>query len=197
MQNKINYDAVMLETIKNLKDKPKLLLHSCCAPCSSSVLEKLAEHFEVTVFYYNPNIYPEEEYEIRKNEQKRFLKEKQIPFIEGDYIPKNYYSAIKGLENEQEGGKRCYKCYEMRMEKTAKKAKDEGFEYFCTTLSVSPHKNSEYVNKIGKELSEKYNIKFLFSDFKKRNGFLRSTQISKEYNFYRQKYCGCIFSINK
>ncbi|MBQ7307186.1 MAG: epoxyqueuosine reductase QueH [Clostridia bacterium] len=196
MIQKINYDLIMQQIIKGLNHKPKLLLHSCCAPCSSSVIERLREYFDVTVYYYNPNVYPTEEYEIRKTEQKNYLEKIDIPFIEGEYSKLDFYDSVLGLENELEGGKRCYSCYKFRMKSCAKKAKDLNFEYFCTTLSVSPHKNSTYINEIGKNLEEEYNIKFLFSDFKKRQGFLRSLALSKENNFYRQNYCGCEYSMN-
>lgn len=196
--NKINYDLIMQNTIKNFNGKkPSLLLHSCCAPCSSSVIERIKDFFSITVFYYNPNIFPEQEYIIRKEEQIKYLKSIGIPYIEGDYDKNSFYNAIEGLECEKEGGKRCYACYNFRMEKTAIKGKELNFDYFCTTLSVSPHKNSQYVNDIGSMLQEKYNIKFLHSDFKKRQGFLRSTQLSKENNFYRQNYCGCEYGIRK
>lgn len=193
---KINYDLVMQETIKKLDGKkPDLLLHSCCAPCSSSVIERLKDNFNLVVYYYNPNIFPNSEYIIRKEEQKRYLESLNIPFIEGNYDKQSFYDAIEGLENELEGGKRCYECYKFRMNSCAKLCKDMNFEYFCTTLSVSPHKNSTYINEIGEELENKYGVKFLHSDFKKRQGFLRSTQISREQNFYRQNYCGCEYSI--
>ena len=194
---KTNYDIVMQNIIKNLTYKPSLLLHSCCAPCSSSVIEKLKDYFNLTVFYYNPNIYPEQEYIIRRDEQKNYLAKLGINFLEGDYNKSDYYNMINGFEGEPEGGSRCYKCYLLRMEKCAIMAKNMNFDYFCTTLSVSPHKNSTYVNEIGEFLQNKYNIKFLFSDFKKRQGFLRSTELSKQNNFYRQNYCGCEFSLRK
>lgn len=197
MEQKINYDLMMIKIIEKLDYKPNLLLHSCCAPCSSSVIERLKDHFNVTIYYYNPNIYPKEEYEIRKNEQKKFLEQLNIPLIEGDYNKENFYQSVMGMEAEVEGGKRCYICYKMRMEGCAKLAKNLKFDYFCTTLSVSPYKNSNYINEIGEALENEYGVKFLYSDFKKRQGFLRSTILSKEYNFYRQKYCGCEFSIKK
>lgn len=192
--NKINYYLKMLEIIKGLTYKPKLLLHSCCAPCSSSVIETLLPYFDITVLYYNPNIYPLEEYEKRLNEQKRFLNKLKINLIELDYNESEFLTKIKGLENEKEGGNRCYNCYYLRMEKTAQVAKEKQFDYFCTTLSVSPHKNSQFINEIGEILQKEYGIAFLFSDFKKNNGYLRSLTISKEENFYRQAYCGCKYS---
>ncbi len=191
---KTDYNKLMHDQINELKHKPKLLLHSCCAPCSSSVLEKIKEFFEITVVYYNPNIHPEEEYLKRKAEQIRLLKELKIGFLDCDYNPEEYFSFVKGLENEKEGGARCNKCFHLRLEKVACLAKDNGFDFFGTTLTVSPHKNAEIINKIGEKLQEKYNINFLYSDFKKENGYLNSIKLSKEYNLYRQNYCGCKFS---
>lgn len=196
---KINYQLELDKTIKNITEKnirPKLLLHSCCAPCSSYVLEYLTNFFDITVFYYNPNISPEKEYRHRVEEQKRLISEMcpDVKFIEGNYEPKKFYEMSKGLENEPERGARCLKCYRMRLEKTAEIAKNNGFDFFTTTLSISPQKDSSVLNKIGKDLSEKYNIPYLFSDFKKRNGYKRSIELSAEYNLYRQNFCGCIFS---
>ena len=181
----MNYNEKMKEIIKSLDfKKPKLLLHSCCAPCSSSVIEKTSNHFDITVLYYNPNIYPFEEYEIRKNEQKRFLESLNIPLIEGDYIDSEFYNAVLGYENCAEGGDRCYRCYLLRMRKTVEMAKEKGFDYFCTTLSVSPHKNSVYINQIGEQLEKEYGVRFLYSDFMNEYGYFRSIQISKERNFW-------------
>lgn len=196
---KINYQLELDKTIKNITEKnicPKLLLHSCCAPCSSYVLEYLTKFFDITVFYYNPNISPEKEYRHRVEEQKRLISEMcpDVKFIEGNYEPQKFYEMSKGLENEPERGARCLKCYRMRLEKTAEIAKNNGFDFFTTTLSISPQKDSSVLNKIGKDLSEKYNIPYLFSDFKKRNGYKRSIELSAEYNLYRQNFCGCIFS---
>ncbi|MBE7051749.1 MAG: HAD family hydrolase [Ruminococcaceae bacterium] len=184
----------------NINSKPSLLLHSCCAPCSSSVLEMLCEHFEVTVFYYNPNIFPESEYEKRLNEQKRFCKEfsnqnRTIGFLASEYCSEDFESASKELENVPEGGKRCTQCYRLRLEKTAMMAFEKGFDYFASTLSVSPLKDAKRLNAIGEELSKKYGTKYLVSDFKKQNGYKRSTELSKQYNMYRQDFCGCKYSL--
>lgn len=177
---------------------PSLLLHSCCAPCSSYTLEYLSQFFKITVFYYNPNIYPEEEFFKRVEEQKRLIGELPakypISFIEGNYDPKEFYGVTKGLEREPEGGARCTECFRLRLEKTAILSKEMGFDFFTTTLTISPLKDAQRLNAIGVEMAEKYGIKFLPSDFKKRGGYQRSIQLSKEYNLYRQNYCGCIFS---
>lgn len=177
---------------------PKLLIHSCCAPCSSYVLEYLANYFEITIYYYNPNIYPEEEYGRRVLEQQRFIIEKplssKVHFIAGEYHPEDYYRKVKGLEEEEEGGKRCFVCYEFRLREAAKLASEMGFEYFTTTLSISPYKNAEKLNDIGEKIAKEYGISYLPSDFKKKNGYKRSVELSNEYNLYRQDYCGCIFS---
>lgn len=185
------------EYLKNLKTKPSLLLHSCCGPCSTSVLELLTKYFKVDVYYYNPNIYPESEYLKRKNEQERLLNtiEENINFIEGEYDTENYNNFIKGLEGEKEGGLRCNKCIAYRMEKACKYAKDHKYDFFTTTLSVSPHKNSKMINEIGYSLEKEYSIPYLYSDFKKKDGYKRSITLSKKYNLYRQDYCGCKYSI--
>lgn len=182
----------MNEILSNIdiNKKPKLLLHSCCAPCSSSVIERLQDYFDITVFYFNPNIMPREEYEKRRDEQTNFLKTKNIPFIEGDYDNKLYYDAIIGFENLGEKTMRCYKCYELRINETFEKAKDMQFDYYATTLTVSPHKLEKWVNGIGERLQND-KVKYLVSDFKKDNGYLRSIELSKIYDFYRQMYCGC------
>lgn len=189
----------MEETLANLKGKPKLLLHACCGVCSSSVLERLYPFFDITLLYYNPNIYPEEEYFKRFDALKEIvLKMKiKVKIIEIGYESKEFKSLAKGLENEKEGGERCTKCFYLRLEKTAKLAQKYNFEYFSTTLSVSPYKNSEKLNKIGKVLSEKYNIKYLYSDFKKKEGYKRSSELANKYNIYRQHYCGCKYSLNE
>ncbi|MGN0497968.1 MAG: epoxyqueuosine reductase QueH [Acutalibacteraceae bacterium] len=199
--NKVNFQREMdalLEKNKSLGLVPKLLLHSCCAPCSSYVIEYLSDYFEITVFYYNPNLYPDDEYEIRSGEQKRFISEFKskypLSYLDAEFIPNEFYSRVKGLENEKEGGKRCEKCFELRLEKTAALAKEKDFDYFATTLTISPLKNAALINKIGSELSEKYGVRYLASDFKKKNGFKRSTELSRQYNLYRQDYCGCVFS---
>lgn len=194
----MNYDNLMQDQIKEIKEGTELLLHACCAPCSSAVLERIANHFQVTIFYYNPNIGDEDEYKKRSQEIKKFLKQfktkYKISLIEGNYEPTKFYDMAKGLETSEERGPRCYKCYKLRLEETAKVADIKGFEYFCTTLTLSPHKNSSWINEIGKELNSKYNSTYLYSDFKKREGYKRSIELSKEYNLYRQDYCGCIYS---
>ena len=196
---KTNYNQIMEETLANLKGKPKLLLHACCGVCSSSVLERLYPFFDITLLYYNPNIYPEEEYFKRFDALKEIvLKMKiKVKIIEIGYESKEFKSLAKGLENEKEGGERCTKCFYLRLEKTAKLAQKYNFEYFSTTLSVSPYKNSEKLNKIGKVLSEKYNIKYLYSDFKKKEGYKRSSELANKYNIYSQHYCGCEYSLNE
>ena len=195
---KTNYQLILDNIIENLDGPKRLLIHSCCAPCSSCVLEILAKHFYVTVFYYNPNIEPKEEYEKRKNEQIKFLKafktKYPIEMIDSDYENDRFHEVIKGLEGEPEGGARCPKCFMLRLEETAKKAKELGFDYFGTTLTVSPHKNSQVLNEIGALLEQKYNIKYLYSDFKKREGYKRSIELCNLYNIYRQCYCGCLYS---
>lgn len=197
---KTDYNKEMekiLEKIENENACPRLLLHTCCAPCSTAVIKRLANYFKITVFYYNPNISPKEEYEKRKEEQKRFIKEsalKNITLLDCDYENELFTQIAKGLEQEKEGGKRCPKCFNLRLEKTAKKAKEENFDYFGTSLTVSPYKNAEILNKIGKMLEEKYQVTFLPSDFKKKNGYKESIELSKKYHLYRQDYCGCIFS---
>lgn len=180
---------------------PRLLLHSCCAPCSSYVIEYLSQFFSLTVFYYNPNISREEEYKKRVQEQKRFIQEfpakNKVDFIEGDYDTDSFYSTVKGLEKCKEGGERCFKCYELRLRKTAQLAKELSFDYFTTTLSISPLKNSVKLNEIGQQLGEEFEVPYLLSNFKKKEGYKRSIQLSKEYNLYRQNYCGCIYSQNQ
>lgn len=197
----INYQKEFEKVAKEnqaLGIKPSVLLHSCCAPCSTACLERLTEFFCVTVFYYNPNIYPETEYSHRVSEQKRLIRqmygENEVNFIEGEFDPKKFYTAVKGLENEPEGGLRCFECYRLRLRETAQTAKENGFEYFTTTLTLSPLKNSAKLNEIGQEIARQCGVKFLPSDFKKKNGFLRSTELSRQYDLYRQNYCGCVFS---
>ena len=192
----MNYHNEMLEIINNLDYRPKLLLHSCCGPCSTTVLSFLESFFDIIVYYYNPNIEPIEEYEKRKNEQIRFIKEfnkPSITFLEGLYENDKFRECSQGLESELEGGARCVSCFKLRLEETALKAKELNCDCFGTTLTVSPHKNSKIINEIGKHLEEKYNIKFLYSDFKKKDGYKKSIILSKEYNLYRQDYCGCLF----
>ncbi|MCR5668499.1 MAG: epoxyqueuosine reductase QueH [Lachnospiraceae bacterium] len=177
---------------------PTLLLHSCCAPCSSYVLEYLSKYFSITDFYYNPNISPEGEYRRRTDEMERFIKEfpvvHEVTFLEGNYDPERFFSEVKGLEQEPEGGERCKVCFRMRLEEAAKMAKELGMDYFATTLTISPMKNAALLNQIGEEVAEIYGVTYLPSDFKKKNGFKRSTELSKEYDLYRQDYCGCVFS---
>ena len=175
-----------------------LFLHSCCAPCSSYCLEYLADFFDITVFYFNPNISPKEEYQKRVLEQIRLIGElpvaHKVSFVEGEYHPEVFFDMAKGLEKVPEGGERCFRCYELRLREAAMEAKARGFDYFTTTLSISPHKNAAKLNEIGFRLQEEYQIAFLPSDFKKRNGYKRSIELSKDYNLYRQDYCGCVFS---
>ncbi len=199
---KINYQKQLDKIISNLEGRvPSLLLHSCCAPCSSYCIEYLSQYFSITVLYYNPNIYPEAEYEKRKAEQKRLINELKtkypVKMLDCDFEKEKFYSAVKGLETVREGGERCFVCYRLRLEKAADLAKENGFEYFTTTLTISPLKNAQKINEIGEELSREYGVKFLPSDFKKKEGYKRSIELSREYNLYRQNYCGCIFSQNK
>lgn len=193
-----NYQLETDRVIKSLDHAPTLFLHACCAPCSSYVLEYLAEHFNITVFFYNPNITEKDEYEKRKNELKRLILEKPfrypVKMIDGDYSPDLFFAMAKGKEHIPEGGERCFLCYEMRLRETARLAKELKFEYFCTTLSVSPHKNAAKLNELGEILSKEYYVPYLCSDFKKRNGYKRSIELSAEYGLYRQNYCGCVYS---
>lgn len=198
---KQNYQLLMEQEIeKNIKlnKKPTLLLHCCCAPCSSYVLETINNYFDITVLYYNPNISPVEEFNKRYNELKKLVKETnledKIKFLEVEYNNEEFEEIAKGLENEPEGGARCTKCYYLRLEMTARIAKEHNFDYFTTTLSISPYKDAEKLNKIGEVLEKKYNIKHLYADFKKKNGYKRSIELSKIYGLYRQDYCGCRFS---
>lgn len=198
---KKNYSDILeseIECIKKKKVHPKLLLHSCCAPCSSYVIEYLTNYFDISIFYYNPNISPKSEYIKRKNEQIKFIKEfnnvNKLEITYCDYDNDIYEENIKGLENEPERGNRCTVCFKLRLDKTAKEAKKGKYDYFGTTLTLSPYKNAELINEIGLELERKYNIKYLESDFKKKNGYKRSIELSKEYNLYRQNYCGCKYS---
>ena len=200
VDQKINYQKKLDKIISEISEKnstPTLLLHSCCAPCSSYVLTYLAEYFKITVFYYNPNIYPESEYNYRVNEVKRLIEElpvkNKISFVEGEYDPNLFFETVKGLENEEEGGERCFKCYELRIKEAAEIAKSDGFDYYTTTLSISPHKNAEKLNEIGERYADE-KTRHLPSDFKKKNGFKESVRLSEKYNLYRQNYCGCVFS---
>lgn len=199
--NKRNFQKEMDKLIEqNLKDgiTPSLLLHSCCAPCSSYVLEYLSQFFNITVLYYNPNISPKDEYLYRLQEEKRLISEMNfknpVKILDCDYNADEFFTVAKGLEKEPEGGKRCEKCFDLRLDFTAKTAKENKFDYFATTLTISPLKNANLINQIGESLAEKYNVKYLSSDFKKKEGYKRSIILSKEYNLYRQNYCGCIYS---
>ena len=199
--NQRNFQKELDKFVLKLQEEkkvPTILLHSCCAPCSSHCIEYLSQYFRVTVFYYNPNISYEEEYRKRVEEEKRFISEfptkYPVEFIEGDYDTSKFYDMAKGLEKCPEGGERCFKCYELRLRETAKLAKEKGFDYFTTTLSISPLKSSLKLNEIGLKLEEEYGMKYLLSDFKKKNGYKRSIELSKEYNLYRQNFCGCVYS---
>lgn len=195
----MNYSNLLENKIAEIKakgEKPRLLLHACCAPCSSYVLEYLREYFDITLYFYNPNIFPEKEYIFRQAELIRLVGEMGLPItvVSEKYSPEEFFEVSKGLEKEPEGGERCFKCYRLRLLKTAEYAKKNGFQFFTTTLSISPYKNAEKLNEIGGELGEKFEIDYLYSDFKKKNGYKRSIELSKQYNLYRQDYCGCIFS---
>lgn len=197
----MNYNQKMEEIIKMHQAKnevPTLLLHCCCAPCSSAVLEKLASFFKITVLYYNPNITKAAEYQKRIDELKRFIKEYptkyKVEWMKTTYQPELFFEKTKGLENEKEGGKRCFVCYHLRLEETASLAKEKHFDYFTTTLSISPHKNATWLNEIGEKLALDLNIGYLYADFKKKEGYKRSIVLSKEYHLYRQEYCGCSYS---
>lgn len=196
---KKNYSLQLEKTLESLAGaRPRLLLHSCCGPCSSYVLEYLSPYFDITVFYYNPNISPEAEFRFRAKEQQRLLAEMPlaapVSFLLGEYEPEKFHALAKGHEAEPEGGARCFSCYHLRLSRTAEAAAKGGFGYFTTTLSISPHKNAEVLNAIGRKLAEEYGVPYLFSDFKKKNGYRRSCQLSQEYGLYRQDYCGCIYS---
>lgn len=198
----MNYQKELDKTLEKLTKEervPKLLLHSCCAPCSSYVLEYLSQYFEITVFYYNPNIYPESEYTKRIWEQQKLIDElpakHPISFMAGPYDKERFYEMASGLEHVKEGGARCMKCYELRLREAAKIAKNAGFDYFTTTLSISPLKKAERLNEIGQRLGEEYEVEYLLSDFKKKNGYKRSIELSKIYGLYRQDYCGCELSM--
>lgn len=201
MKPKINYQIEMEKELRGLEVRgcrPRLVLHSCCAPCSSAVLERLHQAFELIVFYYNPNISPEAEFRHRADEQKRLVQ--QMPLrddvcvVEGEYDPENFYRAVQGYEDAPEGGERCGICFEMRLRKTAEYARRIGAEYFTTTLSISPLKDAARLNAIGGALAEEFGLHYLFSDFKKKDGYRRSCVLSEEYGLYRQDFCGCVFS---
>lgn len=197
----VNYERLLDELIRRLEksgEVPTLFLHCCCAPCSSYVLEYLSKYFRITTFYYNPNIFPQEEYAHRVAELKRFVSEfptkYPVEFLEGAYEPERYYEAVRGLEREREGGARCRKCFELRLGEAARMAKSLNFDYFTTTLSISPMKNAAVLNEVGEAMAEKYGVRHLPANFKRKGGFLRSTELSKEYGLYRQDFCGCVFS---
>ena len=196
---KTNYNLIMEDIIKNMQGKPKLLLHACCGVCSSSVIEKLYPFFEITILYYNPNIYPKEEYIKRLNTQKEIIDKMNIniKLLEIGYLNEEFENIARDLEDEKEGGTRCTKCFYLRLEKTAKIAKNLNYDYFTTTLSVSPYKDSQKLNKIGEVLEKEYNVKYLYSDFKKKEGYKRSNELAKIYNLYRQHYCGCKYSLKE
>lgn len=198
---KENYQLVLESTLKTIEkegSRPRLLLHSCCGPCSSYVLEYLTHYFDITVFYYNPNISPASEFQHRAKEQQKLIAqmplEGPVSCLIADYDPETFFAMAKGRETEPEGGSRCFDCYELRLRKTAEAAKAGGYDYFTTTLSISPHKNAQILNTIGRKLAEEYSVSYLFSDFKKKNGYRRSCVLSEEYGLYRQDYCGCPFS---
>ena len=194
----MNYDKEMINILEKLDYKPKILLHSCCAPCSSAAITRLSEYADLTILYYNPNIEPHEEYEKRKEEQIKFINEfkskNKLSFIDSDYDNDLYHEKVKGHEEDPEKGPRCYICYKLRMDYLARKAKELDFDFFATTLTVSPYKVSRWVNEIGFDLEKEYGIKYLPTDFKKREGYKLSIELSKKYNLYRQDYCGCIYS---
>lgn len=199
MQQNVNYQRKLDALLENIPENPpKLLLHCCCAPCSSYVLEYLSRFFEITCFFYNPNISPAEEYEKRAEELRRLIEEQPhdnfVNLIVEKYNPEEFLTAVKGFENVKEGGERCFKCYRLRLEAAAKYAKEYNFDYFCSTLSISPLKNAQKLNEIGEEMSKIYNVAYLPNDFKKNDGYKRSIELSAEYNLYRQDYCGCVFS---
>lgn len=203
MKNKENYGLILENTLRDIEAsglRPRLLLHVCCAPCSSYVLEYLAHRFAITLYFYNPNIAPEEEYDFRYRELVRFVEEcgyTDIKIIRADYDPEEFNAIAAGLEKEPEGGARCYRCYWLRLRKAAEAAKEGQYDYFTTTLSISPHKNAQWLNQIGLTLGEEYGIPYLCSDFKKKGGYQRSIVLSREHNLYRQNYCGCIYSKNE
>ena len=199
--NKLNYQKELdrvIEANQRLGIVPRLLLHVCCAPCSSYCLEYLSNYFDITVYYYNPNISKKEEYEYRLSEEKRFISIKEFKYpvklTESEYRPEDFFAVVKGLEKEPEGGARCKECFRLRLEASAKKAKEQGFDYFTTTLTISPLKNAALLNEIGAEMGERYGVKWLYSDFTKKEGYKRSIELSKEFDLYRQNYCGCVFS---
>ncbi|MDD7218804.1 MAG: epoxyqueuosine reductase QueH [Clostridia bacterium] len=202
--NARNYQKELDKIIEQAQKEnyvPTLFLHSCCAPCSSYVLEYLSRYFSITLFYYNPNIYPRQEYDKRVREIERLVEEMEfihpVKLVEGRYDPQEFFSMAKGLEDVPEGGERCFKCYRLRMEEAARLAEEGGYDYFTTTLSISPLKNAAKINEIGEELADIYQVSHLPSDFKKKNGYKRSIELSHEFGLYRQNYCGCVYSRRK
>lgn len=194
-----SYYKLYLKELESITKKKRILLHSCCAPCSTAVIMALKDYFDITILYYNPNISPISEYKKRKQEQIKLIKnlKENINFIDCDYDNDLYEEKIKGYEDCPERGKRCTICFNIRLEKTAKIAKENNFDYYCSTLTVSPYKNAPLINEIGKEIGDKYKIKWLYSDFKKNDGYKKSIELSKKYGLYRQDYCGCIYSKRK
>jgi len=188
----MNYQVELDKIIDSLDYRPKLLMHSCCAPCSSYCITYLKDYFDITILYYNPNIEPYEEYLKRKEEQIRLCEILNVNYMDCDYDNESFKNMVKGKENEKEGGLRCFSCYELRLRKTAELAKN--FDYFTTTLTVSPYKNSNKINEIGLKLEKEFNVKYLVSDFKKKEGYKKSIELSKKYNLYRQNFCGCVYS---
>lgn len=200
-EHRHNYQKDLDRILEKLTEEgrvPTLLLHSCCAPCSSYVFEYLSQYFRIVDFYYNPNIYPENEYRHRVDEIKRLISEMplrhSVEFTEGAYEPEKFFEMARGMEEVPEGGERCFACFRMRLEEAAREAVKRKCDFFATTLTISPLKNAQKLNEIGLELSKQYGVHYLVSDFKKRNGYKRSIELSAEYNLYRQDYCGCVFS---
>lgn len=198
MANRVNYPKLMEQVLQGLGDsRPRLLLHACCAPCSSAVLELLSGYFDITILYYNPNIWPAQEYHRRAGELRHFVEQANLPgiqLVEDNYNPQEYYTAVQGLENCPERGDRCTVCYQLRMERAAQYAAQHGYDWFCTTLSISPRKDAEKINQLGRQLEQKYGVSHLPNEFKRREGHKRSLELSQEYGLYRQDYCGCEFS---
>ncbi len=200
--NKRNYQRELdrlIDSMQSEKRVPRLLLHACCAPCSSYVLEYLSRYFEITVLFYNPNIYPPEEYDKRVGEERRLIGGMPfvhpVKFIAGTYRPEEFYEAAKGFEGEPEGGARCERCYELRLREAARLAQEGGFDYVTTSLTISPLKSADKLNEIGGRVAAEYGVEYLYSDFKKKEGYKRSIELSREYGLYRQNYCGCVYSI--
>lgn len=199
--NKVNYQKLLDEKIREIEkegSRPKLLLHACCAPCSSYSMEYLSKYFDISIYFYNPNIDTKEEFELRVEELNRLIREMplsgEVKLLTGEYEPEKFYEIAKGREKLPEGGERCHMCYALRLEEAARAAKVFGSDYFTTTLSISPYKNAEWLNRLGEKFGKEYEVPYLYSDFKKKGGYQRSVQLSKEYGLYRQDYCGCVFS---